>query len=262
MGYIVDTLKCYLQIAGVRGVMTYVGSKFFKNSITQKMLCIDTGDVAAPIWLRVPSSDVITYWQVFVAREYAVDTSREPAVIIDAGANIGLASIYFANRFPHSAIIAIEPEDSNFKVLCKNVAPYKNITTIHAALWNENKDISLVDPGLGNSGFMTQDGRDDATKSRDALQLTRGMTIDRIMEECCIEHIDILKIDIEGAEREVFNDSSRWIDKVDSMIVELHERMKPGCNLSFSKTVSKFDRRWSRGENIIVSKLNGCLKSH
>lgn len=242
-------------------MIIYVGSKAFKHSIKQRILKVDRGDVAAPILVRIPSSDVLTYWQVFVANEYAVDTIKAPEVIVDAGANIGLASIYFANRFPHSTIIAVEPEDGNFEMLVKNVAPYQNITAIHAALWNENKHISLIDPGLGSSGFMTRDEEDNNQTPADPLQLIRGMTVDRIMEEQGIDRIDILKIDIEGAEREVFDDPSRWIARVDSLIVELHERMKPGCNRSFTNAVGEFEMKWNQGENVVVSRRNGCLNA-
>ncbi len=261
MGYRIDTLKCYARIAGIPGLASYIGSKAFKNSIEPKITKIDRGDLAAPVYVRIPSSDVLTYWQVFVANEYAVEVNRTPEIIVDAGANIGLAAIYFANRFPHSTVIAIEPEDSNFEMLVRNSAPYENITPIHAALWNENKNISLVDPGLGNSGFMTEDVGERNRESPNSIHSTRGMTVDRIMDEQGIEHIDILKIDIEGAEREVFGEPSRWITRVDSLIVELHERMKPGCTLSFSDAVEEFDTKWTQGENVVVSRRDGCLNA-
>jgi FkbM family methyltransferase len=259
MKYVVDTLKCYFEIAGVAGVLSYIGSKAFKNAVRQRLQPVNRKDLKSPIYLRIPSSDVLTYWQVFVDQEYALKANSLPRVIVDAGANVGLASIYFANRFPDAKIFAIEPEQSNFDVLLKNVAPYKNIVPILAALWNENKQISLVDPGLGNSGFMTEDGNVKEKSFGQLLQLTRAVTVDQIMREHSISKIDILKVDIEGAEREVFHDPSAWIDKVDSLIVELHERMKPGCNRSFSEATREFGLRWTKGENVVISRLNGCL---
>ena len=61
----------------------------------------------------------------------------------------------------------------------------------------------------------------------------KRLDVDGIMEEHGIEFKDILKVDIEDAEREVVYDPSRWIGKVSTLIVELHERMKSGCNRSF-----------------------------
>ena len=85
------------------------------------------------------------------------------------------------------------------------------------------------------------------------------MTIDTIMEEHRIDFIDILKIDIEGAEREVFGDASLWIGKVDALIVELHEQMKPGCNRSFYNATNGFDEEWHQGENEYLVRRDGCL---
>ena len=260
MGYVADTFKCYFRIAGIAGVLSYIGSKAARKAVRQRLQSVHSKDLKAPIYLRIPSSDVLTYWQVFVDQEYALHTNSLPAVIVDAGANVGLASVYFANRFPDARIFAIEPEQSNFDLLLKNVAPYKNIVPIFAALWNENKQISLVDPGLGNSGFMTEDGGAAEQSLGQQLQLTKAMTVDRLMGDHAIAKIDILKVDIEGAEREVFADPSSWIGKVDSLIVELHERMKPGCNQSFSEATREFGLRWTRGENVIISRPNGCLQ--
>ncbi len=106
--------------------------------------------------MRLNTSDFPTFDQVFIQQEYDFDISRAPKVIVDAGANIGLASIYFANKYPDAKIIAIEPEQSNFKLLEMNVSPYPNVIPVQAALWNKNEDINLIDPGLGKWGFMTE----------------------------------------------------------------------------------------------------------
>jgi hypothetical protein len=80
------------------------------------------------------------------------------------------------------------------------------------------------------------------------------------MNDYNLTSIDILKIDIEGAEKEVFEDSSLWIDKVDSLIVELHERMKPGCNRTFYCGSNGFVDEWKNGENVYLSRGNYLLK--
>jgi hypothetical protein len=85
------------------------------------------------------------------------------------------------------------------------------------------------------------------------------MTVDTIMREHGIDHIDVLKVDIEGAEREVFRDPSSWIDKVDTLIVELHERLKLGCNRSFYNGTNGFDDEWVQGENVYLTRSGGCV---
>ena len=76
-----------------------------------------------PIYLRRYTSDYSTFKQIYVKKDYDISIDFEPKIIIDAGANVGLASVYFANRFPNAIIYAIEPEQSNFEALVQNCKP-------------------------------------------------------------------------------------------------------------------------------------------
>jgi len=252
----VEAIKYYLRIIGVRGLISAIRSKI---TGTPTELEITRQEIKFPFYLRTPSSDIPTYEQIFINQEYDFDVRRPPKIIIDAGANIGLASIYFSNRFPNSQIFSIEPEDSNFELLKKNVAQYKNIIPIRGALWNENKELDLVDPGLGKWAFMTQGDNTKEESLGEKCHRIQGMTVDEVMEKQGIQFVDILKIDIEGAEREVFHDPSRWIGKVDALIVELHEHMKSGCNRSFYNATNDFDEEWHQGENVYLARSKGCL---
>ncbi len=249
-------LKYYHRVVGVRGLLSAIKTKITKTSV---LLEINRPDIKFPFYLRIPSSDVPAFEQIFIRQDYSFDVKRQPKIIVDAGANIGLASLYFASKFPDSKIIAIEPEESNFELLKKNVAPYDNIIPIRGALWHENKMINLVDPNLGNWGFMTQEQDGVGESFGGVVHEVQGMTVDAIMKEQGIEHIDILKIDIEGAEREVFRDPSAWVRKVDALIVELHEPMKSGCNRSFYNSTDGFDDEWFQGENVYLTRSGGCL---
>ncbi len=214
-------------------------------------------DIAYPIHLRLRTSDIDTWRQVFEDREYDVEPKEQPKTILDAGANIGLAAIYFANRFPNAKIVAIEPEESNFVLLKKNVAPYTNIYPVQAALWSEKSRISLVDPGLGKWGFQTQSSGVTDESALSAATLCHEVdatTVEDLMHDHDIEFIDILKIDIEGAEREVFHDPSKWINSVGMLIIELHDWLKPGCNRSFYNATNNFGSEWRQGENIFLTK--------
>lgn len=182
---------------------------------------------------------------------------------MDAGANIGLSSIYFANKYPDAKIISIEPEESNFKLLKKNIEPYNNIVPIQAALWDKNESISLVDSGLDKCGFMTskegfqEKDLGDILASETNISTCHqvpGMTVDKIMANYNLLEVDIIKIDIEGAEKEVFKDTTAWIGSVNSIIIELHERMKLGCNRSFYNGSNGFDDEWTQGETCTYQK--------
>ena len=68
-----------------------------------------------PIFLRAGTSDVLVFIQIFVERELEFDMNEVPSSIVDAGANIGLASLYFAHRFPAAKIVALEVDQANFE---------------------------------------------------------------------------------------------------------------------------------------------------
>ena len=177
-------------------------------------------------------------------------------MIVDAGANIGLTSIYFANKYPNAKIIALEPELGNFELLKKNAAPYSQIAALQAAVWNKNEEIDLIDPGLGFWGFMTEKRHPSEKLSGSIRHPVMGMTIDKLLENHSLTKIDILKMDIEGAEKEVFSDTSSWIGKIDSIIIELHDHIKPGCSHSFYSGVTGFNNEWSLGGHVFLSRGN------
>lgn len=239
-----------VHYAKVLGPLPALASIVGKLSGYPIRMALKRPGIAHPISIRLPSSDMDAYEQIFLHREYDVKLQHTPDVIIDAGANIGLASIYFSGRYPSAKVYAIECENSNFQVLQRNVAPYPNIVPIHAALWDQNGEIRIVDPGLGKWGFMTTAEADPAVWSTPILALT----LESIMATHGIERIDILKIDIEGAELEVLKSSSTWIAKVDLIIAELHDHLKAGCEASFLNATSLFPHKWIQGENCFASR--------
>ncbi len=240
----------YLKVVGIGGAVNLLIARFSKKV---KNYTLARENDKPSVMLRMPSSDVWVYKQIFIDEEYKFTTIKKPKIIIDAGANIGFASIYFSDLFPEAKIIALEPERNNFSLLKENVKDYKNIFPLEAALWSENKKIDLCDSGHGNWGFMTYDKNEDI-KTRE--HEVNAITVDRIMEMFNLDSIDILKIDIEGAEKEVFTDTSKWIDQVDTLIVELHDRMKKGCSRNFYNNSPGFKYEWLRGENVFLSKGN------
>jgi FkbM family methyltransferase len=215
---------------------------------------VKRNEIKAPFYLRLKTSDLPTYDQVFIKLEYEFAISRIPKVILDAGANIGLASIYFANKYPDAKIIALEPEQSNFKMLEMNVSAYPNVFPVQAALWNKNEEVSVIDTDLGKWGFVTETKDTSGRLQGITCHTVEAITVDKIMQNFNIETIDILKIDIEGAEKEVFSDSSAWIERVDSIIVELHDSMKMGCSRSFYNGSNGFVDEWTQGENVYLSR--------
>jgi FkbM family methyltransferase len=224
-----------------------------KNSIFKEMIKLTVPGILHPVILRPNTSDEAMYSQIFLNDEYGyLGMMRPPTIIVDAGANIGLSSIYFANKYKDAMIIAIEPDGNNFYVLERNTVLYKNIFPVKAALWPQEGMVSLRDPGLGECAYQTY--RNYASVEKNNI---RCVTVDSILLNYGIDHIDLLKIDIEGAETEVFNDQCDWLSKVKVLIIELHERLKAGCNRAFFAAIKgHFDYEWTGGENFYLSRLD------
>lgn len=212
---------------------------------------------AAPVQVRVPSTDLRVYEQVILRREYDLPAQREPSFIVDAGANIGFASVFFANQFPNARILSLEPEKNNYDMLVRNAAPYPNITAVRGALWSETAELNVVDPGLGSWGFQVN--AQNGASSGPSDHTVHAFTVESILRDFGVERIDILKIDIEGSELEIFQTANRWIDKVDSLVVELHEKLRPGCNRAFYNATNDFEHEWQQGELVCLTRKDGCL---
>ncbi len=247
-----DRVLYYWSRLGFNGAAAAAIGKLSGRPIT---VSVTREGTRHPIFLRVPSTDIKADEQVFRECQYQIDVKAAPSVIVDAGANIGLTSIYFANRFPDAKVFAIECEASNFRLLKRNVAAYDNIVPIHAALWGTDGEIEIVDTGLGHWGFMTRTKNADSANS----SCVRAITLSALLHEHGLSHVDLLKIDIEGAEREVFETCASWIGSVDTVIAELHDRLKPGCEAAFGRATASFDHRWRQGESVCASRSVGCV---
>lgn len=234
-----ESAAMYLSLFGLRGLIkraliaVSVGSDEFDASIP---------DSAKKILLRLGTTDVAAFEHVFITDEYGFLLTRQPSIIIDAGANVGMSAAYFALRYPRAKIVAIEPEPSNFAMLKKNAQLFPQIIPINAALWNREGLVHLSDAGGGHWAMRT-------TESRAAIEPTvPATTLHALMQKLRIQYVDLLKLDVEGAECEIFEDSAPWINRVGVICAELHDRFRPGCSKVFEPATAEFPIRWRRGE--------------
>lgn len=189
--------------------------------------------LAHPIFLRAGTSDVLVFIQIFIERELEFDMVKEPSSIVDAGANIGLASLYFADRFPKAQIIALEVDRANFDLLTKNTHRYSNITCIQKALWSGQAQLSILNPTDEPWAFRVGEVSGENDTAIPALG------VGELVSQFDPQRIDLLKIDIEGAEKEVFqNGSDKWIDRVGFIAVELHDNIVSGCSKALAEALA------------------------
>lgn len=201
--------------------------------------------------IRLNSSDLSTFAKIFVNREYDIPLAKEPKVIIDAGANVGYASAFFALQFPRAKIIAIEPEAANFNLLKQNTSAFQNVFPVNAAIWPASGQVNLLDPGVGSWGFQAADIADGRT-DLPSLGTVRAVTVEEIMSEFNLAFIDILKVDIEGGEKALFAGPTAWLNRVGVVMIELHDRRQVGCSRNFFIATRDFDKEIHQGENVFM----------
>jgi FkbM family methyltransferase len=177
-----------------------------------------------PVTCRNDASDFVVLRQIIGRQEVAFSLRPPPDTIIDAGANIGLASILFAHRWPEARILAVEPEARNFSLLQKNTAPYPQIECLHAALWNNSEPLSITNPTADASSFQVAPS--EGSKDSDTVP---GVTVSDLMDALKTKRLGLLKLDIEGAEKQVLDATCHtWLPRVNTLALEPHERCSPG----------------------------------
>jgi FkbM family methyltransferase len=245
MKKIITGLK-YIVKLGI-GVIPFL--RFYKKNLPDGIK-INLRGLRYPVYLRSGTSDINTFIHIFYNEIYSIKERINPEVIIDCGANTGLASLYFKRRFANAQIIAIEPENSNFEVLIKNTCYYKGIKCFKKAVWNKKTSVEIYDPGIGHWGFITRE-----SKQSNAVET---ITIDELMVQENLNRIDILKIDIEGAEKELFESNfDNWLGKTNIILIELHDHIKKDCSTNFLKAIEKhdFDVSSNNNEYICIKKV-------
>jgi FkbM family methyltransferase len=200
-----------------------------------------------PMALRPRTSDLPMFAQTFIEKQYAFELLQEPLTIVDAGANIGTSSCYFANRFARARIFALEPEPTNYAMLCRNVSHLPAVVPIQAALWPKHGDVQLVTQGRQKSEVEVRE-----ISASDGNSLVSAVTIPDLCLRYSLERIDLLKLDIEGAEKALFDAAQSWIERVAVIAIELHERIAPGSTRSFYRATFNFPHELASGENTVV----------
>lgn len=198
-------------------------------------------------YLRGNTVDFDVFNSIIVKGEYDIDLGFAPEIIVDAGANIGASAIYFRMRYPGAVIYAIEPETSNFDLLKKNLAGYSNVVTEKFALWPERRDLFIANPDADKYAFRINETGEMADS-------VAGLTVEDLMKKWTLPRIDLLKMDIEGAEKRLFElPGTPWMRKVRALVVELHDLLEQGTTDAFRRAMTNIDCRiFQKGENYVV----------
>ena len=208
-----------------------------------------------PLTLRLGTSDISVFKEIFTDLEYGWVFNTSPSVIVDVGGYIGLSAAFFAHTYPEATIVAIEPDARNYELLMLNTMRFPNVHAVRAAVWKESGTISLTDPGSGAWGLQVSESHAPVAGG----DLVRAVTIDEIRKEFGLDRIHLLKVDVEGSEKEIFSTADSWISSVDAICIELHDRFKIGCSRSFFMAVQDFPIELHRNEDVLVARADSRL---
>jgi FkbM family methyltransferase len=190
---------------------------------------------AAQFYIRRNTTDIIIFQEILFRQGYrylqelAGRLGLDVRYIIDAGANIGSATVYLKSVFPQAHIVSIEPESGNFSVLQKNIAvnKFRDVTPLKAGLWNRKCQLQVREGFRGGVekelSFYVEEVEGPA--GDDTLL---GVSVTSVMEEFHFPRVDVLKIDIEGAERYIFDSleaTEETLKNVKILAIEVHEEV-------------------------------------
>jgi len=159
--------------------------------------------------------------EIFKSRIYAPYLeSKKDAVVLDIGANIGIFSLY-ASKYAKQ-VYAIEPSQEHFDTLNRMILhnDLKNVKSIKKAIYMKEQTLNFYHNN-NKTMYSLHQAVEDGKQPPEKVEAT---TIEKLMEEEKVDHVDLVKIDIEGTEFEVLSHPSfqRVADRIDIVIGETH----------------------------------------
>jgi FkbM family methyltransferase len=177
-------------------------------------------DCGQPFFVRLGSTDMLVLDEMFQTREYSFveENLREVRQIVDLGANVGFSLRYWNEIFPDAKILAVEPEPENFDLCQRNVeaAGFAHaVKLVRACVGSYRREVHLS--GKDEWAYQMSNSPEAGAPTVPVVPLSELL---ETHFEC--GQIDLLKCDIEGAERELFSNCARWISRIKAIVIELH----------------------------------------
>lgn len=242
------------------------------DNLVRASLLINQKQVS--VFLRNSSSDLQVFHSVIVNEEYKIAKEKlltgkngQEKVIIDAGGNIGLTTIYLHSFYPDAKFFIIEPDEKNTSILKLNLKE-NNITPamlFKNALWTSDEKLRINNSFRDGKEWSLTVERASSEKAYQDDGFTKGISLQDICSISKIQHIDLLKIDIEGGERFLFSDNDFLnIIKtaVQYLIIEIHDEFNIRNDIYTKMDAGGFLRTDASGVTFFEAKksaLEDCM---
>jgi FkbM family methyltransferase len=189
--------------------------------------------------------------------EYLFDYGARPTTVLDLGANVGAAARWFLATYPGCAVWAVEPDPNSFVLLSRNLAQWPSSVVVRTAVSETGGIVEIASGANGSAGNFVRSIRLEAVEDVgggtgfDVTATTVSSLLALLPDGCT----DVLKIDIEGSEVEILSQAGLWFDRVRHVVVESHERHRPGCEAAIMALEEWFDLAERRGDVFHFSRL-------
>lgn len=191
-------------------------------------------------------------WSYKSTKRFRFSLARQAETIVDLGANVGYATVFFALKYPQARILAIEPETENFALLVKNtLALGDRVNRERAAVWYKDGSLGLETEDYDGTPMGAWGAR-VSDRPGSVRHTVPCWTLSTLYQKYKLAKVDILKIDIEGAEKELFTyEPHSWLAKTEFVIIETHDRFQPGSEQAVRTALAReFQELPSLGENL------------
>jgi FkbM family methyltransferase len=161
------------------------------------------------------------YREIFARQNYYFRSVNDAPVILDCGANIGMATLYFKWLYPNAVVKSFEPDPTTFQLLKQNISANKlNVEAYNCALWDKDGDLEFfVDSSHPGALLMSTDA---SRLKSPPIKVAAHRLSDFIQDT-----VDFVKLDIEGAEHKVLCEllQSGKARAIRQMVIEYHHRI-------------------------------------
>ncbi|UFH32602.1 FkbM family methyltransferase [Chryseobacterium sp. C-71] len=245
---ITNSLKSWISLI--------VNSKRYSSRFKKKTLDLNNnetfvyhlkmGTKSFDFYLRTFKGDIDIFYEVFWKKTYAEHLSilkKDPKIIVDLGAHIGITSTYLSLKYPDAKIYAVEASAENFELLKSNTKSFKNIKCIHAAAYFEDGFVNFSNNELSYNQRISKNGIS-----------TEAISIESLKTKFSLSDIDLMKIDIEGGEIELLSKNNSWLSSVENIIIEIHN---PYTASDLEKDLKPFGFKIMRDEHFVFTAVKG-----
>ncbi len=179
---------------------------------------VKIGGLRPLLRMRRYGGDTFIFHEVLRCGVYDFPESKlaeRPQVLVDLGANIGLATLSIVSRFPDVRAVCVEPHPENAQLLRHNLRCLGDrATVIEAAVSDHSGHLDLA--------VAAEHYNASVVRGSSEVVRVRALTVEEVMSEAGISFIDVLKMDIEGAELALLEGRPQWLEKVRLILAELH----------------------------------------